>query len=199
MPGDATPHTLHPYPYRPMTDSLNTITLGGGCFWCVEAVLVPLRGVASVVSGYAGGSTENPTYRAVCSGQTGHAEVVRVSYDASAISTRDLLTVFLTTHDPTTRDRQGADAGTQYRSVVLYETDEQRRIAEEVIAELTDDAVYPDPIVTEVAPLGTFYPAEADHQDYYARNSDRPYCQAVIAPKVAKLRQRHLDKLAVAA
>ncbi len=182
-----------------MNDSLNTITLGGGCFWCVEAVLAPLRGIESVVSGYAGGSTETPTYREVCSGRTGHAEVVRVSYDPAEISMRDLLTVFLTTHDPTTLDRQGADAGTQYRSVIFYETDGQRRAAQEVIAELTDEAVYPDPIVTEVAPLDTFYPAEADHQDYYARNPAQPYCRAVIAPKVAKLRQQHLDKLAVAA
>jgi peptide-methionine (S)-S-oxide reductase len=175
---------------------MDTITLGGGCFWCVEAVLKPLRGVASVVSGYAGGTVKNPTYREVCYGKTGHAEVVRVTYDPARLSTHDLLTVFLTTHDPTTLDRQGADRGTQYRSVVFYETDAQREAAEAVVQELTEGGVYPDPIVTEIAPLDVFYPAEDYHQDYFALNAQQPYCQAVIAPKVAKLRRHYLDKLA---
>lgn len=182
----------HPLP------SMETITLGGGCFWCVEAVVQPLRGVTSVVSGYAGGRVRNPTYREVCSGLTGHAEVVRVTYDPAVLATRDLLTVFLTTHNPTTLNRQGADRGTQYRSVIFYETDAQRADAEAVVAELTAAGVYDDPIVTEIAPLDTFYPAEDYHQDYYARNPSAPYCAAVIAPKVAKLRAQYLDKLVAA-
>lgn len=180
-----------------MEKKVATITLGGGCFWCVEAVLKPLRGVISVVSGYAGGTVKNPSYREVCAGTTGHAEIVRVTYDPDEIPTRDLLTVFFTTHDPTTLNRQGADRGTQYRSVVFYETDEQRRITEEVVTELTEQGIYTDPIVTQIEPLDVFYPAEDYHQDYYARNAGQPYCQAVIAPKVAKLRSRYLDKLAV--
>ena len=177
---------------------MDTITLGGGCFWCVEAVLKPLRGVASVVSGYAGGTVKNPTYREVCYGKTGHAEVVRVTYDPTQLSTRDLLTVFMTTHDPTTLNRQGADRGTQYRSVIYYESEAQREAAEAVVRELTDGSVFADPIVTEIAPLDVFYPAEDYHQDYYAQNAAQPYCQAVIAPKVAKLRSRYLDKLQAA-
>lgn len=173
---------------------METITLGGGCFWCVEAVLEPLRGVADVVSGYAGGRVKNPTYREVCSGRTGHAEVVRVTFDPSVVSARDLLTVFFTTHDPTTPNRQGADRGTQYRSVVFYETDAQREAAEAVMAELAP--AFDAPIVTELAPLDVFYPAEDYHQDYYARNPAAPYCAAVIAPKLSKLRRAHLDKLA---
>jgi peptide-methionine (S)-S-oxide reductase len=175
---------------------METLTLGGGCFWCVEAVLVPLRGVASVESGYAGGRVRNPTYREVCSGLTGHAEVVRVTFDPEVISLDDLLTVFLTTHDPTTLNRQGADRGTQYRSVIFHTSDAQRAAAEAVIARLTAERVYADPIVTEVAPLDVFYPAEAYHQDYFARNPEQPYCQAVIAPKVSKLRSLYLDRLA---
>ncbi len=173
-----------------------TITLGGGCFWCVEAVLKPLRGVARAVSGYAGGRVRNPTYREVCSGRTGHAEVVRVTYDPSVLSTRDLLRVFMTTHDPTTLNRQGADRGTQYRSVIFHETDAQRADAEAVVAELTAEGVYADPIVTEIAPLDVFYPAEDYHQDYFARNPAQPYCAAVIAPKVSTLRRLYLDRLA---
>ncbi|WP_412063047.1 peptide-methionine (S)-S-oxide reductase MsrA [Rubrivirga sp. IMCC45206] len=173
-----------------------SIVLGGGCFWCVEAVMKPLKGVTEVVSGYANGHVANPTYREVCSGQTGHNEVVEVTFDPDVISLRDLLVVFFTTHDPTTLNRQGADRGTQYRSGV-YTTDEaQRETADAVKAELTAQGVFPDPIVTEIEPLASFYPAEAYHQDYYARNPAQPYCQAVIAPKVSKLRSLYLDRLA---
>ncbi len=175
----------------------DTIVLGGGCFWCVEAVLKPLRGVERVVSGYANGRVKNPTYREVCTGLTGHAEVVEVTFDPDAISLRDLLTVFFATHDPTTLNRQGADRGTQYRSGVYYSTDAQRETAEAVVADLTAQGVFDDPIVTEVEPLDTFYPAEDYHQDYFERNPAQPYCAAVIAPKVAKLRTQYLEKLAV--
>lgn len=158
--------------------------------------MLPLRGVRRVVSGYAGGRVPNPTYREVCSGLTGHAEVVQVTFDPAEISYRDLLGVFFATHDPTTLNRQGADVGTQYRSVVFYHDDEQRRAAEEVIAGLEAEGVFDDPIVTEVKPLDRFYVAEAHHQDYFRRNPAQPYCQAVIAPKVAKLRREYLDRLA---
>ena len=177
----------------PQTD---TIVLGGGCFWCVEAVLKPLRGVERVVSGYANGHVRNPTYREVCAGRTGHAEVVEVTFDPAEISLHDLLTVFLTTHDPTTLNRQGADVGTQYRSGIYVTDEAQRSEAEGVIAELERAGVYDDPIVTEVEPLDTFYPAEDYHQDYFARNPAQPYCQAVIAPKVSTLRRLYLDRLA---
>ncbi|WP_412067528.1 peptide-methionine (S)-S-oxide reductase MsrA [Rubrivirga sp. IMCC43871] len=173
-----------------------SIVLGGGCFWCVEAVMKPLRGVTEVVSGYANGHVANPTYREVCSGQTGHNEVVEVTFDPDVVSLRDLLIVFFTTHDPTTLNQQGADRGTQYRSGVYVTDDTQRETAEAVRAELTEQGVFPDPIVTEIEPLASFYPAEAYHQDYYARNPAQPYCQAVIAPKVSKLRALYLDRLA---
>ncbi|HLT46420.1 MAG TPA: peptide-methionine (S)-S-oxide reductase MsrA [Rubricoccaceae bacterium] len=178
-----------------MSARTETATFGGGCFWCVEAVMLPLRGVRRVTSGYAGGRVKNPTYREVCSGRTGHAEVVQVEYDPGEVSYRDLLFVFFATHDPTTRDRQGADVGTQYRSVVLYHDEAQRAEAEAVIAELAAEGVFDAPIVTEVAPLEAFYPAEEYHQDYFRRNPEAPYCQAVIAPKVAKLRRQYLDRL----
>ncbi len=174
----------------------DSIVLGGGCFWCVEAVMVPLRGVERVVSGYAQGHIANPTYREVCSGRTGHNEVVEVTYDPGTISLHDLLTVFLTTHDPTTLNRQGADRGTQYRSGIYVTSDAQREVAGQVVAEITEQGIYSDPIVTEIEPLDTFYPAEETHQDYFARNPAQPYCQAVIAPKVSKLRTLYLDKLA---
>ena len=173
-----------------------TITLGGGCFWCTEAVLLPLRGVASVTSGYANGHVKNPTYREVCSGRTGHAEVVRVAFDPDAIALDDLLGIFFATHDPTTLDRQGGDRGTQYRSAVFYESPEQHEAADRVVADLTAQGVFADPLVTEIAPLDVFYPAEEYHQDYFARNADQPYCAAVIAPKVSKLRRAYLDRLA---
>jgi peptide-methionine (S)-S-oxide reductase len=178
------------------TETREVATLGGGCFWCLDAVFRELRGVQQVESGYAGGTTVNPTYRDVCSGATGHAEVVQVTFDPSVISFEDLLGVFFTIHDPTTLNRQGADSGTQYRSVVFYTTPEQRAVTERVIAELTGTRVWDDPIVTQVAPLTVFYPGEKYHQDYYARNQEQPYCDVVIAPKVAKFRKAYLDRLA---
>ncbi|MDX1578263.1 MAG: peptide-methionine (S)-S-oxide reductase MsrA [Gemmatimonadota bacterium] len=178
-----------------MSSNTETATLGGGCFWCLEAVYQLLEGVESVKSGYAGGHVEDPTYEEVCRGTTGHAEVVRVAYDPATISFEDLLDVFFTIHDPTTLNRQGADVGTQYRSAIFYEDEAQRAAAEAKIKEVTAEGIWDDPIVTEVAPLGTFYPAEAYHDDYFARNPGQPYCQAVIAPKVAKARKIHLDRL----
>ena len=170
-------------------------TLGGGCFWCLDAAFRQLEGVEKVESGYAGGQVANPTYRDVCTGTTGHAEVVHVTFDPSVISYRDLLGVFFTIHDPTTKDRQGADVGPQYRSIVLYHTPEQRHTAEQVIEELNRNEVWDNAIVTEVSPLTAFYPAERYHQDYYANNPGQPYCQIVIAPKVAKVRKAYFDRL----
>ena len=161
-------------------------TLGGGCFWCLEAVFLRLRGVVSAVSGYSGGSVSNPGYAAVCSGATGHAEVVQVKFDAAQLVYRDLLEVFFAIHDPTTPNRQGHDIGTQYRSAIFTHSAEQARIAAETIAALNAAGAFASPIVTEVLPLATFYPAEAYHQDYFANNPRQPYCQAVVAPKVAK-------------
>lgn len=182
-----------------MTDKTKAVaTVGGGCFWCVEAAFLELRGVERVVSGYAGGRTKNPSYREVCDGDTGHAEVVQVTFDPSEISYRDLLGVFFGIHDPTTLNRQGADIGTQYRSVILYHSPEQQETAKQVIAELQQQGVWDDAIVTEIQPLTTFYPAEEYHQDYFAANPRQPYCQAVIAPKVAKFRKAYLDRLTVA-
>jgi peptide-methionine (S)-S-oxide reductase len=172
-------------------------TLGGGCFWCLEAVYENLRGVTNVVSGYAGGREPNPSYEAVCGGTTGHAEVVRVTFDPVVVSYREILEVFFVIHDPTTPDRQGVDVGTQYRSVVFAHSAEQRRVAEAVIAELTAARVYDDPIVTEVAPFAAFYPAEAYHREYFRRNPSQPYCRFVVAPKVAKFRKQFLEKLKV--
>lgn len=163
-------------------------TLGGGCFWCLEAAYARVRGVQQVESGYAGGTTESPSYHEVCTGRTGHAEVVRVSFDPDVVSYRQLLEIFFTIHDPTTLNRQGADVGTQYRSVIFTESAEQERVARALVAELAGDDVWDAPIVTEIAPLVTFHPAEAYHRDYYARNPGQAYCQAVIAPKLAKLR-----------
>lgn len=170
-------------------------TLGGGCFWCLDPVFSELRGVDRVEPGYAGGRRPNPTYEQVCTGTTGHAEVVQVTFDPEQISFRELLDVFFTIHDPTTPNRQGADVGTQYRSIILYDSPEQEQAAEEAIAELGESGVWDAPIVTEVAPLETFYPAEAYHRDYYRRNPGQPYCQVVIAPKVAKFRKQYLEKL----
>ena len=177
------------------TNDREIATLGGGCFWCLDAVFRQLRGVERVESGYAGGTTVNPSYRDVCSGATGHAEVVQVTFDPNVISFRDLLGVFFTIHDPTTLNRQGADVGPQYRSIVLYHSPAQRAEAEQVIAELNAQHVWDDPIVTEVKPVTTYYPAEQYHQDYFANNSRQPYCQAIIAPKVAKFRKAYLDRL----
>jgi peptide-methionine (S)-S-oxide reductase len=170
-------------------------TLAGGCFWCLEAVYDQLRGVANVDSGYAGGRRPNPTYEQVCTGTTGHAEVVQITYDPEQITYGDLLDVFFTIHDPTTLNRQGADVGTQYRSAIFYHDDEQKRIAEEKIRELDDLKTWEDPIVTQVAPLTEFYPAEEYHRDYFERNPQQSYCSIVIAPKVAKARQKFLAKL----
>ncbi len=170
-------------------------TLGGGCFWCLEAVFQQLKGVREVISGYAGGQMENPDYRQVCSGTTGHAEIVQISFDPAVISYRDLLDVFFTIHDPTTLNRQGADVGTQYRSVIFHHSPEQQLTAETTIRELEAAGVWNAPIVTEVLPAPHFYPAEAYHKDYYARNPDQGYCRIVIAPKVAKLRQKYMDRL----
>jgi len=170
-------------------------TLAGGCFWCLEAAFQQLKGVSNVTSGYAGGTVPNPTYEAVCSGRTGHAEVTQVEFDPALISYRDLLDVFFTIHDPTTLNQQGADVGTQYRSVIFFQSPEQEHTARAAIAEIEAQHVWDDPIVTEVAPLDVFYPAEAYHRDYYNRNQNQPYCRAVIAPKVAKLRKHHLERL----
>lgn len=178
-----------------MSESTSTATLGGGCFWCIEAVFEPLRGIERVVSGYAGGKTPNPTYEQVCSGTTGHAEVVQITFDTSQVSFRELLEIFFTLHDPTTENRQGADVGTQYRSIVLYHDYAQRDTARDVIREFEDAKIWDDPIVTEVVPLDIFYPAEDYHQEYYRSHAWQPYCQAVIAPKLAKLRARYLDRL----
>ena len=168
-------------------------TFGGGCFWCVEAVIQRLKGVEKVVSGYTAGMTENPDYRAICTGTTGHAEVIQVTFDPEVISYKDLLTVFMTTHDPTTLNRQGADKGTQYRSIILYHDDTQQAIAEQVLLSLKDH--FPNPIVTQLEPLGIFYPAEDYHQNYYNRNSFAGYCQVVISPKVKKLRDQYAGLL----
>jgi peptide-methionine (S)-S-oxide reductase len=170
-------------------------TLGGGCFWCLEAVFDELRGVEEVVSGYSGGTVPDPTYEQVCRGNTGHAEVVQVTFDPAVVSFREILEVYFSIHDPTTLNRQGADVGTQYRSVVFYHTPEQKRVAEEVITELEEASIWDDPIVTEVTPSGTFYGAENYHQQYFRRNQRQPYCQVVVAPKVAKFRKQHLDRL----
>jgi peptide-methionine (S)-S-oxide reductase len=170
-------------------------TFGGGCFWCIEPIFDALEGVEDVVSGYAGGSVENPTYREVCTGTTGHAEVVQVTFDPDRIGYRELLEIFLTVHDPTTPNRQGADVGTQYRSIILYHSPEQKATAEAVIGDVEAARVWPAPIVTELAPFDVFYPAEAYHQEYFTRNPGQPYCRVVIEPKLAKFRQHHRDRL----
>lgn len=172
-----------------------TAVLGGGCFWCVEAVYDQLKGVRSAESGYAGGKSANPTYDDVCGGRTGHAEVVRIEFDPDELSFEDLLRVFFTIHDPTTKDRQGNDVGTQYRSVIFAQSPEQRKVAESVIAELNQAKLWRDPIVTEISDAAPYYPAEQYHQEYFARNGRQPYCQAIVAPKVAKFRKQFLDRL----
>jgi peptide-methionine (S)-S-oxide reductase len=170
-------------------------TLGGGCFWCLEAVYDQLKGVEHVESGYAGGHVPNPSYRQVCNGDTGHAEVVQLTFDPQVVSFKDLLDVFFTIHDPTTLNRQGADMGTQYRSVIFYHSPEQQATAQQTIAELSAAKIWGDPIVTEVAPAPTFYEAEDYHQEYFERNGNQPYCRAVVAPKVAKFRKYYFEKL----
>ncbi len=176
-------------------NGLETAVLGGGCFWCIEAVFQQVKGVSSVESGYAGGDVENPTYEQVCSGNTGHAEVVRVSFDPDEISYRKLLEVFFYVHDPTTLNRQGNDVGTQYRSIILYTSPEQEKIAKELIGELEEQKFFADPIVTQLEPLKVFYKAEDYHQSYYQNNTAQPYCQLVISPKVEKFQDKFADIL----
>jgi peptide-methionine (S)-S-oxide reductase len=177
------------------TTETETVTLGGGCFWCLEAVYNELRGVERVISGYAGGSVPNPSYEQVCSGRTGHAEVVQLTFDPSVISFKEILEVFFTIHDPTTLNRQGADVGTQYRSIILYASPEQEQTAKDVIAETQQSGIWRNPIVTQLVPLDRFYPAEGYHQNYFEQNPYQPYCQIVIAPKVAKAREKFLAQL----
>ncbi|MGJ5642546.1 peptide-methionine (S)-S-oxide reductase MsrA [Formosa sp. S-31] len=177
-----------------MNKQWEVATLGGGCFWCVEAVFQQIKGVEQVVSGYSGGTVPGtPTYREVCSGLTGHAEVVQVTFDASVISFEEILIIFFTSHDPTTLNRQGADQGSQYRSVIYYHSEAQKVIAEQVIENA--QKYFDDKIVTEVSPLGPFFEAEDYHQDYYKNNPDQGYCSVVISPKISKLRKMHADKL----
>jgi peptide-methionine (S)-S-oxide reductase len=175
--------------------SEETATLAGGCFWCLEAVFDDLKGVTDVVSGYSGGSMPNPNYQLVCTGMTGHAEVVQIKFDPAVISYHDLLGVFFTMHDPTTKNRQGADVGTQYRSVIFTHSPEQKATAEAVIKEIEAERLYANPVVTEVVPFKAFYAAEDYHQNYFATNPNQPYCRAVVAPKVAKFRSHYLEQL----
>jgi peptide-methionine (S)-S-oxide reductase len=178
-----------------ITDGKEIATLAGGCFWCLEAVFDDLKGVEDVVSGYSGGKFPNPTYKQVCTGATGHAEVVQVTFDPYRISYKDILEVFFTIHDPTTLNRQGGDVGTQYRSAIFYHSPEQKTTAEQVIQELSAAHLWGRPIVTEIQPFTRFYPAEDYHQEYFAHNAQQPYCQIVIAPKVAKFRKHYLERL----
>jgi peptide-methionine (S)-S-oxide reductase len=178
-----------------MSNQFETATLAGGCFWCLEAVFDEAKGVLSVESGYSNGHVSNPTYRAVCGGDTGHAEVIQIKFDPTIISFRDLLNVFFAIHDPTTLNRQGGDIGTQYRSGIYYHTPEQKEIAEALISELNAQKIWNNPIVTEVKAVNNFYIAEDYHQEYFVRNQNQPYCQAVVAPKVAKFRKHHLELL----
>ena len=173
-------------------------TVAGGCFWCLETIFERLRGVDRVVSGYTGGTATSPSYEAVCTGLTGHAEAIQITFDPAVITYRQLLEIFFAFHDPTTPNRQGADVGTQYRSAIFHESPEQERTAREVVAELERDGVFPAPIVTEIVPLEAFHPAEAYHQGYYRRNTYQPYCAAVIGPKVAKLRSKYAERLQTA-
>lgn len=180
---------------RGENEHLEIATLGGGCFWCLEAVYDEVVGVKDVVSGYAGGTVANPSYEQVCTGRTGHAEVVRVAFDPDEITYHDILDIFFSIHDPTTLNRQGADVGTQYRSVIFYHSEAQQKTAEAMIRDLEASDAYKDPIVTQVEPAGEFYEAEAYHQEYFANHPKRPYCQVVIAPKVAKFQKHFADRL----
>lgn len=177
------------------TNNLEQATLGGGCFWCTEAIYLGMKGVMKVVSGYSGGKVKNPTYREVCSGLTGHAEVIQVTYDPSQVTYQEILEVFWNTHDPTTLNRQGADEGTQYRSVVFYHNPQQREIAEQYRAQLNASEAYRNKVVTEISPLTDFYPAEDYHQNYFNQNQGQGYCQFVIRPKVEKFRKLYQEKL----
>ncbi|MFX0065170.1 MAG: peptide-methionine (S)-S-oxide reductase MsrA [Candidatus Hermodarchaeota archaeon] len=171
----------------------DVITLGGGCFWCTEAVFSKLKGIEKVESGYSGGNLPNPNYNQVSSGKTGHAEVVQITFDPDVISLREILDIFFASHDPTTLNRQGADVGSQYRSIIFYHRKEQKELAEQVIKQINADKVWSAPVVTQVEPFKAFYRAEDYHQDYFKRNPDEPYCRLVIAPKLAKLEKKHLD------
>jgi peptide-methionine (S)-S-oxide reductase len=177
------------------TTEVQTITLGGGCFWCLEAVFEKLRGVEKVISGYAGGTLPDPTYQQVCSGRSGHAEVVQITFDPQILTLRELLEIFFAFHDPTTPNRQGADVGPQYRSIILYHSREQKQTAEQVIAEFEGARLWGAPIVTELVPLTAFYPAEEFHRHYFRRHPEQAYCRMVIAPKVARLRENYRGKL----
>ncbi len=170
-------------------------TLGAGCFWCVESIFNELRGVRTVVSGYSGGKTENPTYADVCTGTTGHAEVINVEFDPNIISFDDILRIFFSVHDPTTKDRQGYDTGTQYRSAIFYHSKEQEEIAKRIVEEIDASDLWKDPIVTEIVPFEKFYPAEENHQDYYVNNPNQPYCRSIITPKILKFRREFADRL----
>lgn len=175
---------------------MEKLVLGGGCFWCTEAVFQRVKGVEKVVSGYSGGKYPNPTYREICEGNSGHAEVIEISFDAQQISVAELLLIFFHTHDPTTINRQGNDVGTQYRSVIFYANEAQKLTAEQVMLRLKEEQVYDAPIVTELSPIQSFYPAEAYHQDYYNQNSYQPYCSVIIAPKIAKFLNHFSEKVA---
>jgi len=177
------------------TANLDTITLAGGCYWCIEAIYQRLDGVVKVESGFSGGTMKNPSYRDVCTGETGHAEAVQITYDKTKTSLDEIFKVFFTVHDPTTLNRQGADEGTQYRSAIFYRNEEQKKAAESIIADLTKAKVYSDPIVTEVTPFTVFYKAEDYHQDYYNQHGSQPYCQIVIRPKVEKFEKVFKDRL----
>lgn len=180
---------------KPLPENVEFATLGGGCFWCVEAGFELVNGVERVESGYTGGELRNPTYQQICTGTTGHAEVVQVAFDPKVVSYRDILQIFFVLHDPTTLNRQGSDVGTQYRSAIFYHSPEQKKTAEELIASLDKERIWDRPIVTQIAPLDTFYKAEGYHQGYFRANPRQPYCQAIIAPKVAKLRAQLSEKL----
>jgi peptide-methionine (S)-S-oxide reductase len=184
-----------PQPPNAATANRAVATLAGGCFWCLDATFRELRGVQEVVSGYTGGHVANPTYYAVCDGDTGHAESVQVIFDPQVITYRELLEIFFTIHDPTTLNRQGNDAGTQYRSAIYFDSPEQKQVAEQVMAEVAASGVWRNRLVTELKPLGPFYPAEEYHQHYFERNPNQGYCRVIIAPKVAKLRQHYMEKL----
>ncbi len=179
----------------PNESKFETATLGGGCFWCTEAVFDDLKGVISVESGYSGGTVVNPSYEQVCTGRTGHAEVVQVTFNPEAISYEDILRIFFTVHDPTTLNRQGNDVGTQYRSVIFYHDDQQKKAAEKIMKEISMERIWDDPIVTELSPFSAFYMAEGYHQDYFANNPEQGYCRVVIAPKVAKFRSHYKERL----
>jgi peptide-methionine (S)-S-oxide reductase len=194
-PQEAHSATNDETPFERPPSTREVATLGGGCFWCTEAVFVELKGVDKVVSGYSGGTVENPSYEDVCTGKTGHAEVVQITFDPHIISFGDLLRIFFTVHDPTTLNRQGPDVGNQYRSVIFYHDEEQRRIAKEVTGEVERNRIWGRPVVTEVTPFMAFYEAEDYHQQYFKNNRYQPYCLTVIGPKVAKFRKRYQERL----